>query len=186
MFYPAVLPAQAAMLPWALQPPFATSRPDPMPDPGAPPPVSEEPGLRLRIPARQPDARERSELVFALLDGPGLGSSEDVCVEALLRRLKALGSLVSPNPPRSLTFRRLPCDPADPGSWARARAAADLVWLRVAADSPLVGRALDAIAGLAARDKGVLALMRRDVLLLSPDPATLLQARDALVLRGAR
>lgn len=190
MLISAAVSARAAWLPWVLPAPFgwANSRLQPEPlDPLSHAPPGEGDSLVARIPPSERVSGDRNELVIALLDGPGLSPSDNACVESLLRRLKGLWTVVSAFPPRAIHFRRLAfaAEAGDPAAaLAEAGLGMDLVWFQVAEGSPLVDRPLERVAS--PPEPGVLALLRRETLILRPDPATRLQATDGVVLRGRR
>lgn len=184
MFLSAAFPAPAALLPWAgpSLPPIArydASQPGP--------PSGELPALERRVPAMERATRDRCELVIGLVEGPGLSPFEDACVESLLRHLKAVWRIASPHAARSVHFRRLPIPaPEDAQGLAPLMSEADLIWLQVAEGSPLVNRPLEACLPQGTPPGVMLALLRRERLMLNPEPAKLLQALDGVVLRGAR
>lgn len=194
MLNSAAVSARAALLPWALPRPlwWAISPLQPE-DPVSQAPPGQNGSIEARIPPSEQAAGDRDELVLAVLDGPGLSPSEDACVESLLRRLKGLWTVVSAVPPQCVHFRRLPFDAASSllgaepaAALVAARSGADMVWFQVAAGSPLLGCPLGRFAAPTAPEPGVLALLRGEMLILRPDPATRLQATDGVVLRGWR
>lgn len=187
MLISAAVSAGGARGPWADPPRPPSAGTGPLEPPRAP---SGLPSLEHRIPPAERATGDRNDLVIALVDGPGLSPSEEVCVDALLRHLKDLWRVVSPYPPRSVRFRRLLLGPDLATEPARALAGAvvqaDLIWLQIGRDSPLVGAPLKTFRTPDEPDRGVLALLRSGMLILRPDPTKSLLPLDGVVLRGAR